>query len=89
MDYPTLEYKLTKVAPGQESYISMSGIAVGHTDELVNLEPSERQCYLSDECNLKFYRTYSHSNCIQECRLEAAYKQFGCLPWTEPSIYTK
>lgn len=54
---------------------------VSIADELKSWPVAERNCFLSGEKNLEFYRIYTKNNCEQECLSIAAYKTCGCLPF--------
>ena len=50
-------------------------------DDVENLKPKERLCYLPDEKVLKYHRHYSKENCIAECISRYMAEKCGCLPY--------
>jgi hypothetical protein len=70
------------------SFIQINAIGVTADPELRNkMAPSKRKCYFSDEYTLDIYSDYSYANCVDECKIKAAYNVYDCLPWDKPSIY--
>lgn len=46
---------------------------------------SQRGCRFHTESNLTHFDVYSKGICLQECRLELAYKHCGCIPHFYPN----
>ena len=71
------------------SFIQMDAQRVTTDNSVRHLSPMVRNCYFTDEFDLKIYANYSYDNCIHECKLMKAYEKYGCLPWNQPSSYTR
>lgn len=46
---------------------------------------SQRRCRFSSESNLTHFNVYSKGICLQECRLQLAFKECGCIPHFYPN----
>ena len=55
------------------------------TDEALQFKPEDRNCYTSEEVDLKYFRRskgykYSMQNCLYESVLESILDQCSCIP---------
>lgn len=53
---------------------------------LINLHsPNRRQCYFDDERDLRYFKSYSQSNCQTECLANYTMARCGCVKFWMPS----
>ncbi|KAM7346051.1 pickpocket protein 28-like [Cochliomyia hominivorax] len=54
------------------------------TDNLRDFSPEKRQCYFNDERYLRFFKSYSQSNCQIECLTNFTISKCGCVKFWMP-----
>ena len=84
-DKPIVEQNGFLVAPGSETLIAMVPTILSTTDEALQFKPEDRNCYTSEEVDLKYFRRskgykYSMQNCLYESVLESILDQCSCIP---------
>ena len=96
-NYPFTSKNGIPVKSGQENEVIIRATRF-ESDTLTEKEvtPFKRNCYFSNEVTsknpMKMYKNYTQTNCLFECRLEAARKQMiqnnltknECVPWFYP-----
>ena len=55
------------VYPGMETYISVVPEMVVADEAIHKFDYLQRQCYLNEDRNLKFFKDYTFLNCFMEC----------------------
>jgi hypothetical protein len=74
--------------------VAISATKISATDDIRDVDPSKRNCLLSDENqDMKIHKKYSQSNCLLECSLSYAQKELAksknltkpCSPWFFPT----
>lgn len=56
------------------------------TENLESYEVSARECYLEAERKLKYFRSYTRSNCQVECSANYTLKKCGCIHHSMPRM---
>ena len=84
-DKPIVEQNGFLVAPGSETLIAMIPTILNTTEEALQFSPLDRNCYRSDEIDLKYFRRakgylYSMQNCLYESVLERILDECMCIP---------
>ncbi|XP_030554452.1 pickpocket protein 28 [Drosophila novamexicana] len=72
------------VPHGHEVMVSVLPNYVVSTDNLHEISPEKRQCYFDDERALRFFRSYSQSNCQTECLANFTMSKCGCVKFWMP-----
>lgn len=67
-----------------EATLSITPSATYATEYLLSETIRVRRCYFKAERKLEFFKSYSQSNCLLECRSKRMYKKCGCVPWNWP-----
>lgn len=56
------------------------------SEGLSKYKPNQRQCFFNAERKLHFYKTYTQSNCENECFVNFTLQRCGCVPPFMPSM---
>ena len=72
--FPVAEMSGLVVRPGFQTNVKVNAFHLEGLQEIRRYSPPERNCYFSDEYELKIHKNYSQSNCIFECELDFASK---------------
>ncbi|XP_004533537.1 pickpocket protein 28 [Ceratitis capitata] len=72
------------VPHGDEVMVSVLPHYVISTDNLHDFSPEKRQCYFNDERYLRYFRSYSQSNCQVECLTNYTINKCGCAKFWMP-----
>ena len=83
-DFPFMSERSILLKPGEEHYLSLTNQQFSAND-IVSVDPVDRNCMFSSEGNLKFHENYTFSNCLLECGIEHSKKLVGCVPWFLPN----
>ncbi|XP_037050277.1 sodium channel protein Nach-like [Bradysia coprophila] len=51
------------------------------SNKLEQLSPAQRKCYFASELPLKYFNIYTTNLCLISCRIDAAVKYCGCIPF--------
>ncbi|KAJ8928635.1 hypothetical protein NQ314_018771 [Rhamnusium bicolor] len=51
-------------------------------------DPFKRDCYFPSEKALKFFKTYTHENCLMECKTNFTLRTCGCVGFYMPSNFS-
>ncbi|KAM7342301.1 pickpocket protein 28-like [Cochliomyia hominivorax] len=68
----------------EEVLVSIIPQYVISTDNLHDFGPEKRQCYFNDERYLRFFKSYSQSNCQTECLANYTISKCGCAKFWMP-----
>jgi hypothetical protein len=89
--FPLTNVKGFEIKPGHINLVAISAVQIHADDNLQKLNPDARQCLYQDEIgNLTLFKNYSQSNCILECSVKYAQKEFAttsnlsCTFWFFP-----
>ena len=82
---PIVEQNGYLVAPGSETLIAMIPTILSTTPAALQFTPEDRNCYSSDELDLKYFSwnqgfKYSMQNCLYESLLESILDECMCIP---------
>ncbi|KAH8405086.1 hypothetical protein KR222_000906 [Zaprionus bogoriensis] len=72
------------VPHGHEVMVSVLPNYVVSTDNLHEISAEKRQCYFDDERYLRYFRSYSQSNCQTECLANYTMNKCGCVKFWMP-----
>lgn len=75
----------------EEVLISIKPNMITTSDTLARYKPWDRQCYLTGERTLRFFKIYTQRNCELECLSNFTNTRCGCVKFSLPSngILTK
>lgn len=73
------------VSPGRETSVEIHPTLGMATPTLANIVKEKRQCVYSAEKQLRFYKTYTQSNCIMECEANFTLMFCQCVMYYMPS----
>lgn len=97
---PMQGFKILLHTPGEVPQVSKNFIRISALDEmLIAAKPDmittandlrihsaeERQCYLENERNLRYFKVYTQSNCELECLANFTLQSCGCVKFSMPS----
>ncbi|EDW17776.1 pickpocket protein 28 [Drosophila mojavensis] len=68
----------------QEVLISIRPKIITTSDGLKHYEPHRRQCYFQRERRLRYFNTYSQTNCELECLANFTLSECGCVKFSMP-----
>lgn len=69
----------------EEVLISVKPNMITTSENLRHYTPWDRQCYFSDERQLRFFKIYTQRNCELECLSNFTLSQCGCVKFSLPS----
>lgn len=64
--------------------ISIRPKIITTSDGLKHYEPHRRQCYFQRERRLRYFNTYSQTNCELECLANFTLSECGCVKFSMP-----
>ena len=67
--------------PGTEAFLSVSPTAIVADRAIHGMPREKRQCYLSKEKELAFFRHYTFLNCFMECAANFTFEVESCCPF--------
>ena len=91
--YPFTSKNGLLIKSGQANEVVMSATRFDSNTNIKSVEPSKRNCYFSEEHDLKLHLAYSQANCIFQCKIEYTRDQMQrqnngtserCVPWFYP-----
>ena len=91
--YPFTSKNGLLIKSGQENEVVISATRFDANPNIKSVDPIKRNCYFSDEHDLKLHRQYSQANCIFQCKIEYTRDQMQiqnngtsvrCVPWFYP-----
>ena len=93
-NFPQVNVGGFDIKPGHANVVSLTATMISADNALQNMDPKSRNCFFQwESSSLKFFKIYTHSNCIFECNFFFALKilqaeqQFKpCWPWYFPSL---
>lgn len=82
-------YQGIVVQENTSSYVAITPHVTTTSDNLRSFvyNPMRRQCFFDDERNLKFFKTYTQSNCELECLANKTLAACGCVKFSSPREY--
>lgn len=73
-------------ALSKDTHIHVAPKLTTTSNGLRKYSPERRECFYQSERELRFYKTYSKSNCLMECRANLTKKYCGCVDISMPSM---
>ncbi|TRY76922.1 hypothetical protein TCAL_10149, partial [Tigriopus californicus] len=88
--FPMMNSNSFLVSPGMETQVEITGKKISATATLRNtLDPTERNCFFTDEYPLQLFSNYTMTNCWMECLMNLSKKALRqhetCIPWNFPT----
>ena len=77
---PSLEHHGFLIAPGTETFVSVTPKVTLADRSVRKFGSSVRHCYLENERLLGYFKHYNEDNCLEECLANYTLKRCGCLP---------
>lgn len=84
-DYPDDNSGFKMLSYGRETFIRVFPEKTYASQDIQNLDASQRSCRFSREIKLKGMKRYSYINCMAECRSRLVFQRCGCIPLTTPN----
>lgn len=74
-----MQTRSTFLSPGTYNVLHMSLTKVLNTDDAINQPPYLRECLMPEENKLKYFKSYTQTNCYMDEIIHAFEKQCGCV----------
>ena len=78
-DYPQMTNRYIHIPLDQEVMIAVKPQMIQNSRKLEYYPPERRQCYLSCDRSLRFFRVYTQDNCNLECLTNYTMLRCGCV----------
>ncbi|XP_065345463.1 pickpocket protein 28-like [Cloeon dipterum] len=79
VETPKLQSFGFAIRPGTENFVSIQPKIRKANPAVVDVPLAKRNCYFASERYLRFYRTYTQHNCVQECEANYTVSICGCV----------
>ncbi|EDV99610.1 pickpocket protein 28 [Drosophila grimshawi] len=83
-DVPQVSKQFVRIPMGREVLIAVKPNMITTSSGIAEYHPLRRQCFLSHERQLRFFKIYSESNCQLECQANFTLSQCGCVKFSMP-----
>ncbi|KAJ3646113.1 hypothetical protein Zmor_023717 [Zophobas morio] len=83
-DVPLLKTHYFRMPSNKVVAAAMEAELVQTSEDLRKFKPKKRKCYMHDERPLKYFKMYTQSNCLLECRTNHTLKKCGCVQYFMP-----
>lgn len=83
-ELPRLSVQFYQVPLKQQVLMTVSPQVITTAPGLKSYTPESRQCYFNSEKQLKFFQTYTQSNCELECLTDFTIRICGCVKFSMP-----
>uniref|UniRef100_A0A1I8NUL2 Pickpocket protein 28-like n=1 Tax=Stomoxys calcitrans TaxID=35570 RepID=A0A1I8NUL2_STOCA len=83
-DVPTMGKHFVHVSMDKDVMIAVKPKMITPSAGIAAYTPHKRQCYLSKDRQLKFFKIYSRNNCELECLTNFTYHRCGCVTFAMP-----
>ncbi|CAO1310274.1 unnamed protein product, partial [Diamesa serratosioi] len=83
-ELPRLSVQFYQVPLKQQVLMTVSPQVITTAEGLKTYTPESRQCYFNSEKDLKFFKTYTQSNCELECLTDFTIRMCGCVKFSMP-----
>uniref|UniRef100_A0A1I8NR71 Uncharacterized protein n=1 Tax=Stomoxys calcitrans TaxID=35570 RepID=A0A1I8NR71_STOCA len=83
-DVPTMSKHFVHVSMNKDMMIAVKPKMITTSAGIADYKPHKRQCYLSKERQLKFFKVYTQNNCELECLTNFTYDLCGCVTFAMP-----
>ncbi|XP_062558078.1 pickpocket protein 28-like [Armigeres subalbatus] len=78
-DYPQITNRFIHIPIDQEVMIAVKPQIIQNSRKLEYYSPKRRQCFLSRDRSLRFFRVYTQDNCNLECLTNYTLQRCGCV----------
>lgn len=83
-DVPQVSKQFVRIPMGREVLIAVKPNMITTSAGIAEYHPLRRQCFLSHERSLRFFKVYSESNCQLECLANFTLTKCGCVKFSMP-----
>lgn len=83
-DVPQVSKQFVRIPMGREVLIAVKPNMITTSSGIAEYHPQRRQCFLSHERLLRFFKVYSESNCQLECLANFTLTKCGCVKFSMP-----
>ncbi|KAJ3647270.1 hypothetical protein Zmor_024795 [Zophobas morio] len=83
-DVPLLRKHYFRMPSNKVVAAAMEAELVQTSEDLRKFGPRKRKCYMHDERPLKYFKMYTQSNCLLECRTNHTLTKCGCVEYFMP-----
>ncbi|KAH8411341.1 hypothetical protein KR215_002417 [Drosophila sulfurigaster] len=83
-DVPQVSKQFVRIPMGREVLIAVKPNMITTSTGIAEYHPQRRQCFLSHERLLRFFKIYSESNCQLECLANFTLSKCGCVKFSMP-----
>lgn len=81
VDSPHIKETGLPISLGYQSRVRINAKRMESSPSLRSVSPLDRQCYFSDERELKYYKYYTRRNCEMECDSQLLFRLCHCIPY--------
>ncbi|XP_017046078.1 pickpocket protein 28 isoform X2 [Drosophila ficusphila] len=83
-DVPQVSKQFVRIPMGKEVLIAVKPSMITMSSGIAEYHPLRRQCFLSHERSLRFFKVYTESNCQLECLANFTLTKCGCVKFSMP-----
>ncbi|XP_017081775.2 pickpocket protein 28 [Drosophila eugracilis] len=83
-DVPQVSKQFVRIPMGKEVLIAVKPNMITMSSGIAEYHPIRRQCFLSHERSLRFFKVYTESNCQLECLANFTLTKCGCVKFSMP-----
>ncbi|XP_055382437.1 pickpocket protein 28-like [Condylostylus longicornis] len=83
-ELPNSQGNFVRIPFNQNTLVAIKPNMKSATSSLRNYSPHKRQCYYSDERNLRFFKVYTQKNCELECIANYTLNMCNCVSFYLP-----
>ncbi|KAH8387433.1 hypothetical protein KR093_007037 [Drosophila rubida] len=83
-DVPQVSKQFVRIPMGREVLIAIKPNMITTSTGIAEYHPQRRQCFLSHERLLRFFKIYSEANCQLECLANFTLNKCGCVKFSMP-----
>ncbi|KAF4525076.1 hypothetical protein B566_EDAN001990 [Ephemera danica] len=86
VETPKLSFFGFAIRPGTENFITIHPQVRRSSPRISKIALRKRHCYFSFERSLRYYRTYTQHNCMQECEANYTLSLCSCVLYHMPTL---
>ncbi|XP_075167589.1 pickpocket protein 28-like [Haematobia irritans] len=83
-DVPTMSKHFVHVSMNKNMMVVVKPNMITTSPGIADYRPHKRQCYLSQDRQLRYFKIYSQNNCEYECLTNFTYNLCGCVTFSMP-----
>lgn len=84
VESPLISSHSVLVSPGHEIRLAVHPRLIVSSPLISGIPVTKRNCYFANERKLKYFQTYTESNCRRECLADYSLEECGCIPFYLP-----